>query len=60
MEKKVEELENMMQEKGFWDDASKATEISQRTKLIKDKLEKYNSLYERIQDAEILIELSAE
>lgn len=50
----------MMQEKGFWDDAFKATEISQRTKLIKDKLEKYNSLYERIQDAEILIELSAD
>lgn len=50
----------MMQEKGFWDDASKATQISQRTKLIKDKLEKYNSLYGRIEDADVLIELLAD
>lgn len=50
----------MMQEKGFWDDISKATKISQQTKLIRDKLDKYNSLYQRLQDADVLLELSSE
>lgn len=60
LSKNVEELENMMQEKGFWDDISKATKISQQTKLIRDKLDKYNSLYQRLQDADVLLELSSE
>lgn len=49
-----------MQEAGFWDDITRAQEITQRTKGLKDKLDKYNSTKNALEDLEILIEMSIE
>lgn len=50
----------MMQEPNFWDDILIAGEITQKAKTSKDKIERYESLTRRIEDAEILIELSGD
>lgn len=50
----------MMQEPKFWDDILVAGEITQKAKAAKDKIERYESLYRRIEDAEILTELSGD
>ncbi|WP_100218766.1 MULTISPECIES: peptide chain release factor 2 [Clostridium] len=60
LEKKVSELELKMQESNFWDNLEKAQEVTQKAKAIKDKLDKYNELKTRVEDVEILIELSLE
>lgn len=49
-----------MQEAGFWEDIKRAQEITQSTKGLKDKLEKYNSTKSALEDLEILIEMSIE
>lgn len=49
-----------MQEKGFWDDIAKAGEITQEAKRVKDKIEYFNSLFTRVEDIEVLIELAEE
>ncbi len=49
-----------MQEKGFWDDIAKAGEITQEAKRVKDKIEYFNSLFSRVEDIEVLIELAEE
>lgn len=49
-----------MQETGFWDDISVAQEVAQSAKNMKDKLERFNNLQTRIEDAEVLIELSGD
>lgn len=49
-----------MQEPGFWDDIPTAQEVTQETKNLKDKLERFENLKTRIEDAEVLIEISAE
>ena len=36
----VEELENRASEPGFWDDMEKSQKILQRTKALKDKIER--------------------
>jgi peptide chain release factor 2 len=60
MNKKVEELENKMQETDFWNDLKQAQNITQETKVLKDKYERYKSLETRLEDVEIFIELSDE
>ncbi|ARC86771.1 peptide chain release factor 2 [Clostridium argentinense] len=49
-----------MQEQSFWDDVNKAQEITQNAKAINDKMEKFNSVSERVEDLEVLIQLSIE
>lgn len=49
-----------MQESGFWNDNVKAQEITQKSKTIKDKIDRYKSVESRAEDLEILIELSIE
>jgi len=49
-----------MQEQNFWDDVNKAQEITQNAKTINDKMEKFNSVSERVEDLEVLIQLSIE
>lgn len=56
--KKVDELENKMQEPKFWDNVSLAQEITQGAKALKDKLDRFNSLSGRFEDIEVLIELT--
>lgn len=60
LKRKIEELENRMQETGFWDDIAAAQEVTQLTRGLKDKLERFEGLSSRIEDAEVLIEISAE
>ncbi|MDZ4993945.1 peptide chain release factor 2 [Clostridium perfringens] len=60
LEKKSEELELKMQETGFWDDVQKAQEVTQEAKRVKDKIDKFKSLNERIDDVEVLKELMEE
>ncbi|CUN42133.1 peptide chain release factor 2 [Clostridium perfringens] len=49
-----------MQEAGFWDDAQKAQEVTQEAKRVKDKIDKFKNLNERIDDVEVLKELMEE
>ncbi|ELC8442064.1 peptide chain release factor 2 [Clostridium perfringens] len=60
LEKKSKELELKMQETGFWDDVQKAQEVTQEAKRVKDKIDKFKSLNERIDDVEVLKELMEE
>lgn len=60
MNKKVEELENKMQETDFWNDLKQAQNITQEAKVLKDKYERYKSLETRLEDIEVFIELSDE
>ncbi|WP_206869354.1 peptide chain release factor 2 [Clostridium zeae] len=55
--KKSSELEFTMQEKDFWEDVNKAQKITQESKTLKDKISRYNSLCERVDDIEVLAEL---
>lgn len=43
-----------MQEQGFWDNISRAQEVTQEEKNMQDKLDKYNSLKMRTQDVQEL------
>ncbi|MGL5245787.1 MAG: peptide chain release factor 2 [Sarcina sp.] len=56
LEKQSDELDLKMQESGFWDNISKAQEITQQAKRIKDKIERFKNLKESIEDIEILRE----
>ena len=47
-----------MQENGFWDDVKRAEEVTKESKRIKDKIERYKNLVSRIDDVEVLAELS--
>ena len=49
-----------MQEAGFWDDVQKAQEVTQEAKRVKDKIDKFKNLNERIDDVEVLKELMGE
>lgn len=49
-----------MQEAGFWDDVQKAQEVTQEAKRVKNKIDKFKSLNERIDDVEVLKELMEE
>lgn len=57
---RVSELENRMQEPNFWDDINKAQETTQEAKNLKDRLEKYKNTLTRLEDTEVLIEMSIE
>lgn len=60
MQVKIEELENTMQESGFWDDMKRAQEITQEAKALKDKVELVNSLEQKLEDVKVLIEMCQE
>ena len=47
-----------MQEKGFWDDVKRAEEVTKESKGIKDRIDRYESLVRRLDDAEVLAELA--
>ncbi|EYE89843.1 peptide chain release factor 2 [Fervidicella metallireducens AeB] len=49
-----------MQDPDFWTDVESAQRIVQKTKMLKNKVEKYENLYKRVEDLEVLIELSDE
>jgi len=49
-----------MQESGFWDNVSKAQEVTQETKFSKDKVDRYMSLESALEDVEVFVELAGE
>ncbi|GKX64964.1 peptide chain release factor 2 [Clostridium sp. TW13] len=49
-----------MQEPEFWNDANAATEITKQTKQLKDKVQRYKDLFQRIEDVQVLAEISEE
>ncbi|MCE9654578.1 MAG: peptide chain release factor 2 [Clostridium celatum] len=58
LEKRFQELELQMQEKGFWDDIKRAEDVTKESKSIKDKIDRYESLVTRLDDVEVLAELA--
>jgi len=60
LEKGLREFEFKMQEPNFWEDIVLAQEIAQKAKGIKDRIDRYNLVISRIDDLEVLIELSEE
>lgn len=54
----IDELQEKMQQKNFWEDAQKAQEITFQEKALKDKLEEYYGLEAKIEDIETLIQIS--
>ncbi|MBM6837651.1 peptide chain release factor 2 [Clostridium saudiense] len=58
LEKRFQELELQMQEKGFWDDIKRAEEVTKESKSIKDKIDRFESLVSRIDDVEVLAEIA--
>lgn len=49
-----------MQEFDFWNDVEIAQEIVQKSKFLKDKIDKFEKLQSRVEDLEVLIEISDE
>ena len=49
-----------MQESGFWDDIKRAEEVTKESKRLKDKIDRHDNLISRIEDVEVLYELTEE
>ncbi len=49
-----------MQQPGFWDDINKAQEITVESKQLKDKLDRFNGVCQRLEDIQVLAELIEE
>ena len=60
MKNEIEQLEIRQTEEGFWDDLETSQKIVQKTGNLKNKVEKYEKLYEKYEDALTLIELANE
>ena len=43
-----------MQEPGFWDDSKKAEEVTKKSKVIKDKIDRFDKLKSQLEDVEVL------
>lgn len=59
LSKKLQELENRMQEPGFWNDPKTAQNITQEAKITKDRIAVYESLKNGLEDIEVLVELNS-
>lgn len=55
---KIEELEALAASDGFWDDMENSQKVLQRTKNLKSKVEKYESLATEYDDTLVLIEMA--
>ncbi|MDF2520412.1 MAG: peptide chain release factor 2 [Clostridia bacterium] len=56
----LQELEQDMQQEGFWNDAEKAALILKKVKSLKDKVERFEALKREYEDLHILIDLGVE
>lgn len=56
----VEKLEAQAAEAGFWDDIENSQKVLQKTKQLKDKVERYNKLKGDWEDTLVLIDLANE
>ncbi|MCT8975829.1 peptide chain release factor 2 [Clostridium sp. CX1] len=57
---RIEELQKIMQQPDFWNDVSKAQEITGEERFIKGRLDKYIELKERVEDSEFLTKMAVE
>ena len=57
---RVEEIEGIMEEEGFWNDADKAQKYMKELKNLKDLIAEYNDIKTRYEDIETLIEMGNE
>jgi peptide chain release factor 2 len=60
LQEKIYELEQEMNQEGFWNDAENAGMVLKRIKAMKDKLERIEGLKKEYEDIEVLIELGME
>ena len=60
MKSEIQQLENRAAEPGFWDDMENSQKILQRTANLKAKVEKFEKLDARYEDAIALIEMGDE
>ena len=60
MKKQMLKLEKQSYAQDLWQDIDKAQKIMQKTKALKNQIEEFEGLKSRIEDLEILIELSME
>ncbi len=58
--KRVEEIEQTMEEKGFWDDAERAQGFMKELKNLKDTMEEYKQLKTKFEDVQTLIQMGYE
>lgn len=57
---RIEELEGIMEEPGFWNDADKAQAHNKELKSLKDTVEEYADLEQQFDDIRVLIEMGYE
>lgn len=60
LQSEVEQLEKQAAQEGFWDDLANSQKVLQKTKQAKHKIEKYQSLYAKWEDACTLVQLAIE
>ena len=59
-EKRIEELDRLMEMPDFWLDAEKAQKLSKESKSLKDDVETYHQLHSQYEDIMTLIEMGNE
>lgn len=59
-EERIEEIEGIMEEQGFWDDISKSQEVTKELKQLKDSIETIEGLQSKYDDLGVLIEMGEE
>lgn len=59
-EKRIEELERLMEAPNFWDDPTRSQEMMKELKSLKDDVEIYQNLEMEVEDMETLIEMGYE
>lgn len=57
LNKRKKELEDIQNEADFWSDMQKAQSVNKECKHIENKINRYNALLSRVEDAEVLIEM---
>jgi len=57
---RIQELEQTMDEPGFWDNAQRAQELMKELKNLKDTIDEYHQLKVRYEDVQTLIQLGYE
>ena len=57
---RIEEIEGIMEEQGFWDNLTRSQEITKELKQLKDSLETIEHLQQKYEDLGTLIEMGEE
>lgn len=60
LKNQIEELEAKTLKSDFWDDVNEAQKIMQEANILKDKINSYDEIVNRVDDIEVIIELASE